>query len=143
VTLQSPANDIGRNTHEITCADGRSAPAAVRVDVTLAAVEALGGWRLSAGWPAVTLGRGFVVRRAAVFLGGRVRLAVEGERTQMQRPTDDQIMRALCCGGECVVGPFTTHCHRWDFVNEMARIRALLEQAGHEEQQRRNDCSGA
>ena len=45
----------------------------------------------------------------------------------MRHPTDDEIMRALCCGAECAVGPKNTgYCHRWDFTSEAARIRALL-----------------
>ena len=44
----------------------------------------------------------------------------------MQQPTDDEIMRALCCGPKCEVGPNTGLCHRWDFQGEVARIRELL-----------------
>jgi len=44
--------------------------------------------------------------------------------------TDDEIMRALCCGRKCAVGPNTGYCHRWDFTSEAARIRALLDQHG-------------
>ena len=50
----------------------------------------------------------------------------------MRRPTDDEIMRALCCGGKCAVGPNTGLCHQWDFTNEAARIRALLERVASE-----------
>ena len=46
----------------------------------------------------------------------------------MRHPTDDEIMRALCCGAECAAGPKNTgYCHRWDFTSEAARIRALLD----------------
>ena len=49
----------------------------------------------------------------------------------MRHPTDDEIMRALCCGVECAVGSKNTGCfHRWDFTSEAARIRALLDQHG-------------
>ena len=49
----------------------------------------------------------------------------------MRHPTDDEIMRALCCGAECAVGPKNTgYCHRWDFTSEAARIRALLDRHG-------------
>jgi hypothetical protein len=44
----------------------------------------------------------------------------------MERPTDDQILTALCCGPKCV-GPNTGYCHRWDFTTELTRIRALLD----------------
>ena len=44
-----------------------------------------------------------------------------------ERPTDDQIMRALCCGEKCKPGPSTGLCHRWDFTDETKRIRALLD----------------
>jgi hypothetical protein len=44
----------------------------------------------------------------------------------MERPTDDQILTALCCGPKCV-GPNTGYCHRWDFTTELKRIRALLD----------------
>jgi hypothetical protein len=44
----------------------------------------------------------------------------------MHHPTDEEIMRALCCNGKCTVGPNTGYCHRWDFLQETARIRALL-----------------
>jgi hypothetical protein len=54
-----------------------------------------------------------------------------GMACQMQHPTDDEIMRALCCGAECAVGPKNTgYCHRWDFTSEAARIRALLDRHG-------------
>lgn len=46
----------------------------------------------------------------------------------MQQPTDDEIMRALCCGPKCEVGPNTGLCHRWDFMGEVARIRELLDE---------------
>ena len=50
---------------------------------------------------------------------------------RMLHPTDDEIMRALCCGAECAVGPKNTgYCHRWDFTSEAARIRALLDRHG-------------
>src|SRR4029077_11439929 len=50
---------------------------------------------------------------------------------RMRNPTDDEIMRALCCGAECAVGPKNTgYCHRWDFSSEAARIRALLDRHG-------------
>ena len=45
----------------------------------------------------------------------------------MGRPTDDEIMRALCCGGDCLAGPYVAHCHRWDFVTEVRRVRELLD----------------
>ena len=46
----------------------------------------------------------------------------------MRHPTDDEIMRALCCGEKCAVGPNNTgYCHRWDFTSEAARIRELLD----------------
>ena len=49
----------------------------------------------------------------------------------MRHPTDDEIMRALCCGAECAAGPKNTgYCHRWDFTSEAARIRALLDRHG-------------
>jgi len=48
----------------------------------------------------------------------------------MRHPIDDEIMRALCCGGKCAVGLNTGYCHRWDFTSEVARIRALLDQYG-------------
>lgn len=44
-----------------------------------------------------------------------------------QRLTDDQIMRALCCGEKCKPGPSTGLCHRWDFIEETKRVRALLD----------------
>jgi hypothetical protein len=46
---------------------------------------------------------------------------------EMRRPSDDEIMRALCCDGKCAVGPNTGRCHRLDFAGEAARIRALLD----------------
>ena len=45
----------------------------------------------------------------------------------MKRPTDDQILTALCCGPKCKVGPNTGYCHRWDFTTELTRVRALLD----------------
>jgi hypothetical protein len=48
----------------------------------------------------------------------------------MQRPTDEQIMIALCCGAKCQKGMNTGLCHRWDFDQETKRIRALLDRAG-------------
>jgi hypothetical protein len=48
----------------------------------------------------------------------------------MRHPTDDEIMRALCCGGECAAGLNTGYCHRSDFTSEAARIRTLLDQRG-------------
>lgn len=44
------------------------------------------------------------------------------------RPSDEQIMMALCCGGQCkrdqnCIG----YCHRFDFEHEAKRIQALLE----------------
>jgi hypothetical protein len=45
----------------------------------------------------------------------------------MRRPTDEQIMVALCCGAKCLRGPNTGYCHRWDFDQETKRIRALLD----------------
>jgi hypothetical protein len=54
----------------------------------------------------------------------------------MKRPTDDQILTALCCGPKCKVGPNTgdgrqradeRYCHRWDFTTELTRVRALLD----------------
>jgi hypothetical protein len=65
---------------------------------------------------------------------GKAGLAGLGKTNEMGRdmriPTDDEIMRALCCGGKCAVGPNTGYCHRWDFTSEAARIRALLDQHG-------------
>ena len=65
---------------------------------------------------------------------GEAGLARLGKTNEMGRdmriPTDDEIMRALCCGGKCAVGPNTGYCHRWDFTCEAARIRALLDQYG-------------
>ena len=49
-----------------------------------------------------------------------------------QRPTDDQIMRALCCGEKCKPGPNTGLCHRWDFMEETKRVRALLNRLSDE-----------
>jgi len=43
----------------------------------------------------------------------------------MKRPTDDQILTALCCGPKC--GRNTGYCHRWDFTTELRRVRALLD----------------
>ena len=52
----------------------------------------------------------------------------------MKRPTDDQILTALCCGPKCE--PHTGHgrqragdryCHRLDFTTELTRVRALLD----------------
>jgi hypothetical protein len=43
----------------------------------------------------------------------------------MKRPTDDQILTALCCGPKCK--PNTGYCHRWDFTTERTRVRALLD----------------
>ena len=58
-------------------------------------------------------------------------MACRGGGNTMRDPTDDEIMRALCCGAECAVGPKNTgYCHRWDFTSEAARIRALLDQHG-------------
>jgi hypothetical protein len=45
----------------------------------------------------------------------------------MKNPTDTEIMRALCCGEKCKLGPNTGYCHAFDFVEETRRIRALLE----------------
>ena len=42
-----------------------------------------------------------------------------------QQPTNDQLMKALCCGERCAAG--SGHCHRLDFASEAARIRALLD----------------
>jgi hypothetical protein len=53
----------------------------------------------------------------------------------MNRPTDEEIMRALCCGGkcECEYG----YCHAYDFKTEAKRVRALLEVSdGHIEERR-------
>jgi hypothetical protein len=51
----------------------------------------------------------------------------------MRLPTDDEIMRALCCGAECAVGSKNAgYCHRWDFASEAARIRALLDRYGEQ-----------
>jgi hypothetical protein len=65
---------------------------------------------------------------------GKAGLAGLGKTNEMGRdmriPTDYEIMRALCCGGKCAVGPNTGYCHRWDFTSEAARIRALLDQHG-------------
>ena len=46
----------------------------------------------------------------------------------MRHPTDDEIMRALCCGAECAVGPKNTgYCHRWDFTSEAgASVRCSI-----------------
>jgi hypothetical protein len=49
----------------------------------------------------------------------------------MKRPTDDQILTALCCGPKCKVGPNTGYCHRWDFPTELTRVRALLDNMGN------------
>lgn len=46
----------------------------------------------------------------------------------MRVPTDDEIARFLCCGKKCEKGPNTGFCHRWDFVTETAKVRALLEE---------------
>jgi hypothetical protein len=70
-------------------------------------------------------------RRQSVAKAGRVVvwLAKAGENTM--RPTDDEIMRALCFGAECAVGPKSTgYCHRWDFASEAVRIRAMLDRYG-------------
>jgi hypothetical protein len=48
-------------------------------------------------------------------------------KSNMKRPTDDQILTALCCGPKCKVGPNTGYCHRWDFTTELTRVRALLD----------------
>lgn len=45
----------------------------------------------------------------------------------LKRPTDDQILTALCCGPKCEVGPNTGYCHQWDFSTELMRLRALLD----------------
>ena len=52
----------------------------------------------------------------------------------MKRPTDDQILTALCCGPKCKVGPNTGYCHRWDFTTELTRVCALLDnmENGHD-----------
>jgi len=52
----------------------------------------------------------------------------------MQRPTNEEIMIALCCGAKCQKGLNTGYCHRWDFDQETKRIRALLDQTGLSEQ---------
>lgn len=44
----------------------------------------------------------------------------------MRQPSDDEIARFLCCGIRCEVGPNTGLCHRHDFVTEVAKMRALL-----------------
>ena len=44
----------------------------------------------------------------------------------MGRITDDQIAMALCCGEACSAGPNTGLCHKWDFNNEVKRVRDLL-----------------
>jgi hypothetical protein len=49
----------------------------------------------------------------------------ELKRHNMKRPTDDQILTALCCGPKCT--PNTGYCHRWDFTTELTRVRALLD----------------
>ena len=51
----------------------------------------------------------------------------------MRNPTDDEIARFLCCGSKCVPGPNTGLCHRWDFVTEVAKMRALLDQMTQEQ----------
>jgi hypothetical protein len=79
----------------------------------------------TAGWAKAWRGK------AAKVWQGRACMACRGRGNRMRHPTDDEIMRALCCGGECAVGPKNTgHCHRWDFTSEAARIRALLDQHG-------------
>ena len=50
----------------------------------------------------------------------------------MKRPTDNQILTALCCGSKCKVGPNTGYCHRWDFSTELMRLRALLDNMENE-----------
>ena len=61
-------------------------------------------------------------------------LQEEPDRGRMKRPTDDQILTALCCGPKCE--PSTgdgrqraddRYCHRWDFTTELTRVRALLD----------------
>jgi hypothetical protein len=58
----------------------------------------------------------------------------------MKRPTDDQILTALCCGPKCKAGPNTGCCHRWDFTTELTRVRALLDnmENGHDRDQDRS-----
>ncbi len=41
--------------------------------------------------------------------------------------TDDDIMRMLCCGGKCRVGPNTGKCYRWDYTSEAKRVRELID----------------
>src|SRR6478672_6214171 len=77
--------------------------------------------------------RGFgKVRQAWFGMARLARQAWRGWARQMKwgGTTDDEIMRALCCGRKCAVGPNTGYCHRWDFTSEAARIRALLDQHG-------------
>jgi hypothetical protein len=58
----------------------------------------------------------------------------------MKRPTDDQILTALCCGPKCKAGLNTGYCHRWDFTTELTRVRALLDnlENGHDRDQDRS-----
>src|SRR4029077_8053216 len=72
-----------------------------------------------------------MVGMARLCKAGLARLGKTNEMGRdMRIPTDDEIMRALCCGGKCAVGPNTGYCHRSDFTCEAARIRALLDQYG-------------
>ena len=72
-----------------------------------------------------------MVGMARLCKAGLARLGKTNEiGRDMRIPTDDEIMRALCCGGKCAVGPNTGYCHRWDFTSEAARIRALLDRHG-------------
>lgn len=45
---------------------------------------------------------------------------------RMRIPTDDELAQWICCGRKCEEGPNTGLCHRWDFVTEVAKVRALL-----------------
>ena len=57
----------------------------------------------------------------------------ESDRGSMKRPTDDQILTALCQWSD--PGPNgrgrqragDRYCHRWDFTTELTRVRALLD----------------
>lgn len=55
---------------------------------------------------------------------GRVFLFPNVGEICVGRPSDEEIMIALCCGEACRRGEY---CHRLDFASEAKRVRALLD----------------
>ncbi len=44
----------------------------------------------------------------------------------IRKPTDNELLTALCCGEECRAEAMKQPCHRWDFIGEARRVLALF-----------------